>query len=308
MSIAWDSPKTIVQLCGVGVFALALLVVGYNITKTVPAGYVSVATLFGNVIEEPYTDGLHFPVNPLYRWTDYDVREKSFDVLQVPMPTSDQQTSLIDISVQYRLNANACASAKSNIGVAEDIVNVKITPNIRSLLRSEGKSISRCEELFSNIVQQNMQTNLAANLQMKIGDYATITAVLVRNIQLPEHILNAIKSKKVREQAGEEQKAELARFKTEQQQLVAQAAAERAAAEEDATKRRTLADAEAYEIGKINAALASSPAYIQLRALETLDGIADDPATKIYFLNGDSPTPLPLMHLGETVIRQRKEE
>ena len=297
------SIKTIVKLCCVGVFVLALLVGGCSVTKTVPAGHVSVATLFGNVVEEPYTDGLYFPVNPLYKWTDYDVREKSFDVLQVPMPTSDQQTSLIDISVQYRLNAGACTSAKSNIGVADDIVNVKITPNIRSLLRSEGKSINRCEELFSNTVQQMMQTNLATNLQVKVGDYATITAVLVRNIQLPEHILNAIKSKKVREQAGEEQKAELARFKTEQEQLVAQAAAERKAAAEEAAKKRTLADAEAYEIEKINAALASSPAYIQLRALETLDGIADDPATKIYFLNGDSPQPLPLMHLGDIITK-----
>jgi hypothetical protein len=30
-----------------------------------------------------------------------------------------------------------------------------------------------------------------------------------------------------------------------------------------------------------------------------LERLRTDPAAKVYFLNGDSPTPLPLMHLGE---------
>ena len=293
-------PKQIVLLCVAGVAALALIIGGFSAVKTVPAGHVGVATLFGNVVETTYPDGLHFPVNPFYDWSDYDVREKSLSVTKVPMPTEDQQTSFIDISVQYRINADACTAAKSNIGLVDSIVNVKIEPNIRSLLRSEGKAVSKCEELFNDSVQQVMQANLATKLQAKVGSYATVTAVLVRNIELPKHILDAIRKKKVREQQAEEQKAELARFKTEQEQKVAEAAAERAAAEEQATKQRTLADAEAYEIEKINLALANSPAYIQLRALETLANMAKDPATKIYFLDGDSPSPLPLMHLGET--------
>lgn len=293
-------PKQIVLLCVAGVVALALIIGGFSAVKTVPAGHVGVATLFGDVVETTYPDGLHFPVNPFYDWSEYDVREKSLAVTKIPMPTADQQTSFIDISVQYRINADACTSAKSNIGLVDSIVSVKIEPNIRSLLRSEGKAVAKCEELFNNSVQQVMQANLTSKLQAKLGSYATVTAVLIRNIALPEHILTAIRKKKVREQQAEEQKAELARFKTEQEQKVAEAAAERAAAEEQAIKQRTLADAEAYEIGKINLALANSPAYIQLRALETLGSMAKDPATKIYFLNGDSPTPLPLMHLGET--------
>jgi regulator of protease activity HflC (stomatin/prohibitin superfamily) len=294
------SPKRIILLSFGALLGLVLLIGGCQCMKTVPAGHVGVATLFGDVVEDTYPEGLHFPVNPLYKWDSYDVREKSLNVRKVPMPTSDQQTSLIDISVQYRINSAACPSAKSNVGLVESIVNVKIEPNIRSLLRSEGKAVSRCEDLFNDSIQQAMQVNLAVNLQKKVGDYAIVTAVLIRNIELPEHIRIAIKNKKVREQRAEEQKAELARFKTEQEQQIAVAAAERLAADETAAMKRTLADAEAYEIEKVNAALAGSPAYIQLRALETLEGMADDPATKIYFLNGDSPTPLPLMHLGET--------
>ena len=83
------------------------------------------------------------------------------------------------------------------------------------------------------------------------------------------------------------------------QQVVATAEAGREAAEEDAARVRILADAQAYEITKINNAASNNPAYIQLQSLEALKEISKDPASKIYFLDGSSPSPLPLMHLGD---------
>ena len=97
----------------------------------------------------------------------------------------------------------------------------------------------------------------------------------------------------------EEQKAELARFKVEQEQKLAQAEAERVAAEEDAKKIKLMADAEAYRIQKINRAVASNPAYIQLQAIQAMEKISKNPANQVYFLNGDSPNPLPLMNMGK---------
>jgi len=66
-----------------------------------------------------------------------------------------------------------------------------------------------------------------------------------------------------------------------------------------------MADAQAYEITKINDAIARNPAYIQLQSLEALKAISKDPASKVYFIDGSSPTPLPLMHLGDTQTIQR---
>ncbi len=59
------------------------------------------------------------------------------------------------------------------------------------------------------------------------------------------------------------------------------------------------ADAEAYKIEAINKAIGSSPSYVQLQALEALKAISASPSSKVYFINGDSPKPLPLMHLGD---------
>ena len=84
---------------------------------------------------------------------------------------------------------------------------------------------------------------------------------------------------------------------TEQQQIVAQAEAQRRAAEEQAKQTIILADAQAYEIEKINQAVGSNPSYIKLMSLEALKAISKDPASKIYFLDSNSTQPLPLMHL-----------
>ena len=293
--------RSIVLLCGAGVLGLFLLIFGFNCVKTVDAGHVSVATMFGNVRDNVYPEGMTFPVNPLLSFSDYDIREKNLDVPKVPMPTKDQQTSFIDVSVIYNINPTACPAAKSDVGMSADIVNVKIAPNLRSLSRSEGKAVARCEDLFNESVQETMQANLQLKLSEKVGKYATIRAVLIRNIELPSHILNAIKNKKVREQQAEEQKAKLLQFRTEMEEKEVEAAANKAAAIEEAAQVKILADAQAYEITQITNAIANNPAYIQLQALEALKAISKDPASKVYFMDGNSPSPLPLMHLGDNI-------
>ena len=105
--------KSIVLLAIAGVLGLALLMGGCNCVKTVPAGHVAVASLFGDVSEKVYSEGLNFPVNPLLEWSMYDIREKSLDASKVAIPTKDQQTSFIDISVIYRINGAAAPAAKS---------------------------------------------------------------------------------------------------------------------------------------------------------------------------------------------------
>jgi regulator of protease activity HflC (stomatin/prohibitin superfamily) len=122
---------------------------------------------------------------------------------------------------------------------------------------------------------------------------------------LPPFIVLAIEQKKEREQAVEQEKAELERVRTELQQEVARAQAGREAAEEEAARKMILADAQAYEINQINNAASNNPAYIQLQSLEALKAISKDPASKIYFMDGSSPSPLPLMHLGDPAAFSR---
>ena len=148
-----------------------------------------------------------------------------------------------------------------------------------------------------------MRIQLAAEIEKALKDYVTdkgiiVDSVLLRNINLPPVLAEAIGRKKEREQEVERQRAELERVKLEQEQQVAQSVASRRAAEEDAKRLRILADAKAYEIATINKAASGNPAYIQLQSLEALKKMAEDPAAKLYFMDSNSPSPLPLLNLG----------
>lgn len=276
-----------------------LILVAMNFYKTIPPGRVGVATLFGNVVAEEYTQGLHIPVNPLYRWVLFDARQKTHQET-ANVPSQDQLQTRLDVSVQYQVDGSMAPEILEETGDAEAAVRVHLIPKLRSLLREQGKSIVRAEDFFKEATQTTLQIALTDGLRDFLAPKGIIvTAVLIRDITLPPFIVEAIEKKKEREQAVERERAELERVRTELQQQVARAQAGKEAAAAEAERKRILADATAYEIEQINKAIASNPAYIQLQSLEALKAISKDPASKIYFMDGSSPSPLPLMHLGE---------
>lgn len=289
-------PKSILGIIAV-VFLLFLI--GPRFLQSVPAGHVGVATLFGEVQPKSFEEGLHIPVNPLYDWHLFDVRQKTHSETS-NVPSQDQLQTKIDVSVQYRLVSDDTPRILQETGDINAVRAVHIVPKLRSLIREQGKTIRRAEDFFLEATQTTLQTALLEGLK----DYllpkgVDVEAVLIRDISLPPFITKAIEAKKEREQEVEKQKAELERFTTEQKQIVAAAEAEKDAAAAEAEKRRLLADAQAYEITKINDAIGRNPNYVKLQALKSLEAISKDPAAKVYFIDGTSPAPLPLMHLGD---------
>ena len=288
------------KLAAVAVVVILVLFFGQRFIKTVPPGHVSVGVLFGEVNPVPKKEGLHFPVNPLYNWVDYDTREKTLKE-QAQTPTQDQLQTKVDISVQYQIDGAMAPLILQEVGTQVQAVNVYLTPKLRSLVREQGKRIPKAEDFFLEKTQETLETNLEGELQAYLAPKGIIVkAVLIRDITLPSVLMAAIEQKKEREQAVERQKAELERFRTEQLQQVAAAEAKRQAAEEEAKQLKILAEARAFEIREINKAIAGNASYIQLQALETLQAISKDPATKLYFMDANSPQPLPLMNIGET--------
>lgn len=279
----------------------AIVLIGMNFYKTVPPGRVGVATLFGKVQPEGFAQGLHIPVNPLYKWTLFDAREKTH-LETASVPSQDQLQTKLDVSVQYRIDGVMAPLILEGTGNEEAAVRVHLIPKLRSLLREQGKSIERAEDFFQEATQETLQTALTEGMKEFLAPKGiSVTAVLIRDITLPPFIVEAIEKKKEREQAVERERAELERVRTELQQEVARAEAGREAATQEAERKKILADATAYEIAQINNAIAQNPAYIQLQSLEALKSISKDPASKMYFMDGDSAMPLPLMHLGDAL-------
>ena len=295
--MAGSNPSKSLVLTAISV--AVIIFIGLNVVKTVPVGHVGVATLFGKAQPEGYPEGLHIPVNPLYKWTMFDARKKTH-LESANVPSQDQLQTRLDVSVQYRVDGTMAAKILGATGTAEAAVRVHLIPKLRSALREQGKSVRRAEDFFLEETQETLQNALTDGLREDLAQQGIIVSeVLIRDITLPPFIVQAIEQKKEREQAVEQEKAELERVRTELQQEVARAQAGKEAAESEAARVRILADAQAYEITQINNAIASNPAYIQLQSLEALKAISKDPASKVYFLDGSSPSPLPLMHLGD---------
>ena len=283
---------------------IVVIAIAMNFYKTIPPGHVGVATLFGNVQEHAYTQGLHVPVNPLYRWIVFDAREQTH-METANVPSQDQLQTKLDVSVQYRIIGSMAPTILQETGDARKAVEVHLKPKLRSLLREQGKSIKRAEDFFKEETQEALQRGLTEGLREFLAPKGIeVSAVLIRDISLPPFIVLAIEKKKEREQAVEQERAELERVRTELQQEVARAEAGREAAESEAARKRILADATAYEIEKINKAIANNAAYIQLQSLEALKAISKDPASKIYFMDGSSTNPLPLLHMGDLLEKR----
>ena len=288
------------KLTAILVAILLVLILGRQFFHQVPVGHVGIASLFGEVQEAPFPAGAHFPVNPLYVWKNMNVQEKTHKMTAVEVPTRDQLLTKVDMSIQYRLDASQATRMYQETGDESQMVQVHLIPKVRSLVRELGTKIERAEDFFLEETRDRLAVELQGELSKFVGPKGIIVdTVLIRGVNLPPVLTQAIEQKKEREQAVERQKAELERFRTEQQQQVAAAEASRKAAEEQAKRQKILADARAYEIAVVNKAVANNPAYIQLQALEALKKMSEDPAAKIYFMDSQSSQPLPLMHMGE---------
>lgn len=273
------------KFAAIGVILLVVLIIisMFRPFTTIPAGHVGVSSLFGKVDQKELPEGFHF-INPFKKVYRIDCRNKELTLQRVGVPSRDQLTTMVDITVKWRVDRSMAAASFSETGGAAELENVHLIPQVRSLVREAGKGVSKAEDFYQDDVQQTMQSRILEGLQVLIDKGILIDDVLMRQIDLPETVIQGVLAKKTQEQKAEQQKAELDRFKTEQAQLIASAEAERQAAEEEVVRRKAIAEARAFEItaeaeararaieleGK---AIRSNPELIKLRQIERWDGI-----------------------------------
>lgn len=280
------------------VIIAVVLLVGVKSCTVVDPGMAGVQVTFGSVNETPLKEGMHV-INPFSNVVEFDVRQQSLTEDDVTIPSRDQLMSKLDVSVQYTINPALTPKILKEIGDIERIKTIVLIPKLRSALREATKTVDKAEEYSTNETQTRLQSFIENELKTLDPMGITVSEVLLRDIQLPKVIADAVQQKKEREQAAVRQEAELQRFTVEQQQKVAQATAEKTAAEQAALRIRIEADAEAYKIKMLNEAAASSPTYVQLKALETLNELSKNPAHKIFFIDAKGQYPVPLLHMND---------
>ena len=148
------------KLTAVLVAVLLVLIFGRQFFHQVPAGHVGVASFFGEVIDDPFSEGPHFPVNPLYAWRDIDVREKTHKMTGVEVPTRDQLLTKVDMSIQYRLDGSRAPQMYRETGDESMVVAVHLIPKVRSLVRELGTKIERAEDFFLEETRDRLAAEL----------------------------------------------------------------------------------------------------------------------------------------------------
>lgn len=269
------------KFAGLAGGVLALLMVLFNSFTTVEAGHNKVATLFGEVQPEAYAEGLHI-VNPLLNFVAFDLRQQTDTWEKVEVPSQDKLKTSMDISVTFRLDGERTPVILQETGQLSDVVNKHITPKVRSLLREAGKTVRQSQDFYLDSIQQQLQTYMEDGLREYLEPKGVIvTAVLFRDITLPQVVTTAVIQTKERQEQLEREKAQLKIVEQQAQQQVKQAEARQMAAIADAQAKRTQADAEAYRISKeaeaqarANQLLAKSitPVLIRYNAIQQWNG------------------------------------
>jgi len=165
----------------------------------------------------------------------------------------------MDISVTFRLDGDNTPRILQNTGTLSEVVTKHITPKVRSLLREAGKTVSQSQDFYLDDVQQELQVYMEDGLKEYLLEKGVIvTAVLFRDITLPQVVTTAVIQTKERQEQLEREKAQLKIVEQQEQQQVKQAQAREVAAISDANAKRTQSDAEAYKIEKLAEAQAKA--------------------------------------------------
>lgn len=201
----------LVALAGVGAFAASLLV-------AVPAGHTGVAVLFGRVQDVMLDEGLNVK-NPFAQVEMLSVRTETYTMSAITsegkLRRDDAITALssdglrmpLDVTVAYRLVPEDAAWVYRNLG--RDFEDKLVRPATRTVVREATSKFTSQEAYASEreALALEMQHLLTARIATILDQYEgwegrgfIIQQVMLRNVDLPPKVKEAIEEKLAAEQ------------------------------------------------------------------------------------------------------------
>jgi regulator of protease activity HflC (stomatin/prohibitin superfamily) len=231
------------------------------------------------VIFKPYTSGLdkenifgegfHIiaPWNKMYV---YSVRETQRDE---PMDVLDKSGLSISVDITVRFNPifNEIGYLYEQFGLT--YINVLVIPEVRSTVRQVAGRYT-AEEIYSTKRAEVEQSIIEETREVLGQNYIEMKALLIRSINLPDQIKNAIESK-----LKQEQEALAYEYRLQREQS-------------EAERRRIEAEGIANYNRIINASLTDR--ILQQRGIEATTSLAESPNSKVVVI-GSGKDGLPLI-------------
>jgi prohibitin 1 len=175
--------------------AIALLILMFASTTSIPTGNVGVLTLFGRVTGDVLGEGIHV-INPLKSVQKLSVQTQSVKE-SANVPSNEGLILALDTSLLFRLDRTKAAQVFQTVG--ENYAEKIVEPTLRAAIRASTSSHT-ANALYTNareLVQQQIQDELTTQLAAR---GVIVEAVLLRDVQLPTMLKSSIEAKQQAEQ------------------------------------------------------------------------------------------------------------
>lgn len=253
------SVRKIVIIALLVISAIATITIVIKSVQDIPPGHKAVVFEKwggGLDVETVYSEGMHL-IAPWNELIIYDVRQKNSDMSLKVLDKNGLEVG-IDISILYNPMPLQIGNLHNTIG--RDYENIVVIPRTRSAGREVTGQFD-AEELYST-KRDALQTQIEMVLMEKFNsNYIALVDVLIRDVNLPKVIVNAIEDKQT-----QDQKNELAEKLDAEAGFIANAKRTTAQGQKDADI--LVAQGKAESIRLIQEQLNSSPEYTELKKVE----------------------------------------
>ncbi len=262
-------------------FFLSFIFLILSMVRLVGPGEVGIIVLFGKVKERVLHSGLHL-VNPFASVVKMSVRTQEYTMSKrrgegavrgddaITALTSEGLTVELDVTVWFRLDPEEAWRVYRDIG--PDYVRKIVRPAIRTAIRNAAALYSVNDIYSANRekVVEDIRKELEENLKPR---GIILENVLLRNVNLPERVKNAINEKIAAEQEAQKMKFILQK-------------------EEQEAKRKKI-EAEGIAEAQRIIAHSLSPQYLQWYYIQTLKELVNSPNNTVIIAPFDQKlTPL----------------
>jgi prohibitin 1 len=262
------------------VVPVILAAILFSMVKIVPPGYVGILVLFGK-IQGSVSEGLHL-VNPLVSMELMNVRtQEVFEHAEAP--SKEGLNIVLEVSCLYHLNPAEAVRVYRQMGLNYREIVVK--PQFRSAIR--GVTVRHdAKDLYTSsreMIAKEIFEGLATDLNQRGIEVETI---LLRRIQLPASVVEAINSKLAAEQEAQRMKFVLEKEKQE------------------AERKRI--EAQGIQNFQHIVSQGISDQLLRWKGIEATSRLAESANSKVVIIGGRDGLPL-IFNVGEEVRSLKKD-
>jgi prohibitin 1 len=197
-----------------GGMMLLILAIGgitaMNSVACVQTGHVGVVTMFGRVTGRTMAEGMHL-VNPLARVHELTIKSQEVKE-RASVPSKEGLIMGLEASVLYHLQPDRASDVFQQIGPT--YADVLLVPNFRSAMR--GVTAANLASTLYSDARESIARQIMSDLQAQVQPRGiVIENVLLRDLQLPDSLKQAIEAKQQAQQEAQRMEFVLQREKQE---------------------------------------------------------------------------------------------